>query len=159
MEQFISRVRWMGMEQVVSAARSPWQNPYVERVIGILRRESTDHVILTGAAHLRRVLREYVPTTTRRPHARRGRQGLADRSPLTLSLLPRCQGLWGSQKYTWPPVSIVKRTSSRRTSGPTIALCSASQKLLDDGQGRPPLDMAQRPAVPEAVRVHTLLDP
>jgi hypothetical protein len=45
---------------VVSAAHSPWQNPYVERVIGSLRRECTDHVIVTGAAHLRRVLREYV---------------------------------------------------------------------------------------------------
>lgn len=49
-----------GSEQVVSAARSPWQNPYVERVIGSLRRECTDHVIVTGAAHLHRVLREYV---------------------------------------------------------------------------------------------------
>jgi transposase InsO family protein len=58
--EFISRVRSMGIEQVVSAARSPWQNPYVERVIGSLRRECTDHLIVTGAAHLRRVLREYV---------------------------------------------------------------------------------------------------
>ncbi len=58
--EFISRVRAMGIEQVVSAARSPWQNPYVERVIGSLRRECTDHIIVTSAAHLRRVLREYV---------------------------------------------------------------------------------------------------
>jgi len=58
--EFISRVRSMGIEQVVSAAHSPWQNPYVERVIGSLRRECTDHIIVTGAAHLRRVLREYV---------------------------------------------------------------------------------------------------
>jgi len=41
---------------VVSAARSPWQNPYVERVIRSLRRECTDHVIVMGASHLRRVL-------------------------------------------------------------------------------------------------------
>lgn len=58
--EFISRVRSMGIEQVVSAARSPWQHPYVERVIGSLRRECTDHMIVTSAAHLRRVLREYV---------------------------------------------------------------------------------------------------
>jgi transposase InsO family protein len=58
--EFISRVRSMGIEQVVSAAHSPWQNPYVERVIGSLRRECTDHVIVTGAGHLRRVLREYL---------------------------------------------------------------------------------------------------
>ena len=50
----------MGIEQVVSAAHSPWQNPWVERVIGSLRRECTDHVIVTGAAHLHRVLREYL---------------------------------------------------------------------------------------------------
>jgi transposase InsO family protein len=51
-------VRSMGIEQVVSTARSPWQNAYVERVIGSLRRECTDHIIVTGAAQLRRVLRE-----------------------------------------------------------------------------------------------------
>ena len=45
---------------MVSAARAPWQNPYVERVIGSLRRECTDHVLVMGAAPLRRVLREYV---------------------------------------------------------------------------------------------------
>jgi transposase InsO family protein len=48
--EFISRVSSMGIDQVVSAARSPWQNPSVERVIGSLRRECTDHVIVTGAA-------------------------------------------------------------------------------------------------------------
>jgi transposase InsO family protein len=46
--EFISRVRSMGIVQVVSATRSPWQNPYAERVIGSLRRECTDHVIVTG---------------------------------------------------------------------------------------------------------------
>ena len=48
--EFISRVGSMGIKQVVSAARSPWQNPYVERVIGSLRRECTEHAIVTGAA-------------------------------------------------------------------------------------------------------------
>ena len=50
----------MGIEQVVSAPRSPWQNPYCERVIGTLRRECTDHVVVLGERHLRRVLRQYV---------------------------------------------------------------------------------------------------
>jgi transposase InsO family protein len=73
--EFISRVRSMGIEQVVSAAHSPWQNPYVERVIGSLRRECTDHVIVTGApapsaSRVRDLLQ-------RRPHACRARQGLA----------------------------------------------------------------------------------
>jgi len=82
--EFISRVRSMGIEQVVSAARSPWQNPYVERVIGSLRRECTDHLIVTGAAHLRRVLREYVAYY----NADRTHVALDKDSPATRSVLP-----------------------------------------------------------------------
>ena len=48
------------MKEIVSAPRSPWQNPFVERVIGSIRRECTDHVIALGERHLRRVLYEYV---------------------------------------------------------------------------------------------------
>ena len=57
---FVSRVTSMGIEQVLSAPRSPWQPPYVERVIGTLRRECTDHLIVVGEAHLRRALTRYV---------------------------------------------------------------------------------------------------
>jgi hypothetical protein len=42
-----------------TAPRSPWQNGYAERVIGSIRRESLDHVIVFGEAHLRRVLKAY----------------------------------------------------------------------------------------------------
>lgn len=56
---FVTRVASMGIEQVVSAPRSPWQNPYVERVIGSIRRECTDHLIVTGEDQLRRVLVRY----------------------------------------------------------------------------------------------------
>jgi transposase InsO family protein len=45
---FVSRVCSMGIEQVLSAPRSPWQNPYVERVIGSIRRECADHVPRQG---------------------------------------------------------------------------------------------------------------
>ena len=58
--QFRRRVASMGVEQVVTSRRSPWQNPYVERVIGSIRRECLDHVIVFDERHLRRVLREYV---------------------------------------------------------------------------------------------------
>ena len=50
----------MGIEEVLSAPRSPWQNPYCERVIGTLRRELLDNVIVLGEAHARRLLKEYV---------------------------------------------------------------------------------------------------
>jgi putative transposase len=44
---------------VVISARSPRQNPYVERLIGSVRRECVDHVIIFSDTHLRRVLRSY----------------------------------------------------------------------------------------------------
>jgi transposase InsO family protein len=57
---FVRRVRAMRVEQVLTAPRSPWQNPYCERVIGTLRRECIDHVIVVGEHHLRRILRKYL---------------------------------------------------------------------------------------------------
>jgi transposase InsO family protein len=57
----VSRERLAAMEigEVVNAPRSPWQNPYVERVIGTIRRECTNHIVALGEGHLRRVLRDY----------------------------------------------------------------------------------------------------
>ena len=57
---FSSRVRGLGIEEVKSAPRSPWQNPYVERVIGSIRRELTDRVIVLGERHLLRLMHDYV---------------------------------------------------------------------------------------------------
>ena len=59
-DEFNRRVSAMGIEQVVTSRQSPWQNPYVERVIGSIRRECLDHVIIFNEHHLRRVLREYL---------------------------------------------------------------------------------------------------
>ena len=56
---FCHRIRNMGVEQIVTAPRSPWQSPYAERVIGSIRRECTDHVIVLGENHLRRILASY----------------------------------------------------------------------------------------------------
>ena len=53
-------VEAFGLTSVRTAPRSPWQNPYVERVIGSIRRECLDHVIVFNERHLRRVLRSYV---------------------------------------------------------------------------------------------------
>ena len=50
----------MGIEEVVTAPRSPWQNPFVERVIGTLRRECLDHVIVWNERALRRHLPQYL---------------------------------------------------------------------------------------------------
>ena len=57
---FRNRVAAMGITEVLTAPRSPWQNPYVERVIGSMRRECLDHIVTFNERHLRRVLSSYV---------------------------------------------------------------------------------------------------
>ena len=57
---FTRRANALGIKQVLIAPRPPWQNPYVERVIGSIRRECLDHAIVLNEQHLRRVLRAYL---------------------------------------------------------------------------------------------------
>jgi putative transposase len=59
-EAFRQRVRHMGIEEVLITPRSPWQNPYVERVIGSIRRELLDQVIVLNERHLTRLLQPYL---------------------------------------------------------------------------------------------------
>ena len=54
------RLENMGIEEVKIAPRSPWQNPYCERVLGSMRRDALDHVIVLNARHLTRVLTAYI---------------------------------------------------------------------------------------------------
>src|SRR6266540_581742 len=56
---FIRRLRAMGIRDRPTAARSPWQNGYAERLIGSIRRECLDHVVVFGERHLRHLLRSY----------------------------------------------------------------------------------------------------
>jgi transposase InsO family protein len=58
--EFRKRVKSMGIAEVLTAPRSPWQNPFAERVIGTIRRELLDHVIVLNEQHLRRRLRSYL---------------------------------------------------------------------------------------------------
>jgi hypothetical protein len=58
--EFSHRVEGMGIEEVPISAHSPWQNPYVERIIGSIRRGCLDHVISFSERHLRSVLRCYL---------------------------------------------------------------------------------------------------
>ncbi len=57
--EFTKRVKGMGVEVVRTACRSPWQNPYTERLIGSIRRDCLNHVIVIGEEHLRSLLRSY----------------------------------------------------------------------------------------------------
>ena len=59
-KRFSQRAQTLGINEVITAYRSPWQNPYAERVIGSIRRECLDHVVVLGSTHLKRVLTRYV---------------------------------------------------------------------------------------------------
>ena len=50
----------MGIKEVKIAPKSPWQNPYAERVIGSIRRECLDYYIILNESHLYKVLSEYI---------------------------------------------------------------------------------------------------
>jgi transposase InsO family protein len=69
-----------GIEEVRTAYRSPWQNPYIERFFGTLRRELLDHVIVLNEKHLKRLLREYIE---RYYHSSRPHQGLNGDTPIS----------------------------------------------------------------------------
>jgi transposase InsO family protein len=58
-QAFTRRLRTMGIRDRPTSPRSPWQNAYVERLIGTLRRECLDHVLIYGERHLRRILTLY----------------------------------------------------------------------------------------------------
>jgi len=58
-DEFRKQVEVLGIKEVLSAPRSPWQRAYVERVIGSIRRECLDHVIIFNEESLRRTLRAY----------------------------------------------------------------------------------------------------
>src|SRR5499426_2877345 len=58
-QAFTSRIRAMGIRDRPISPRSPWQNPYAERLIGTLRRECLDHVLIYSERHLRRILSLY----------------------------------------------------------------------------------------------------
>src|SRR5229473_3367151 len=53
------RLRAMGIRDMPTAPASPWQNGFAERLIGSIRRECVDHIIVLGEMHLRRVLKSY----------------------------------------------------------------------------------------------------
>jgi putative transposase len=70
-------VKGLGMSEVLIAPRAPWQNPFAERVIGSIRRECLDHIIVINERHLRRLLRRYLAYyNATRPH-----QSLHNNSP------------------------------------------------------------------------------
>ena len=68
-----------GIEEVRTAFKSPWQNPFIERFVGTLRRELFDHVIVLSERHLNRLLRDYIDNYY---HVARPHQGLNGETPV-----------------------------------------------------------------------------
>jgi putative transposase len=84
-DAFVRRVKALGMSEVLIAPRAPWQNPLAERVIGSIRRECLDHVIVINERHLRRLLRRYLAYyNATRPH-----QSLRNQSPYPREAQPQ----------------------------------------------------------------------
>jgi transposase InsO family protein len=86
-EEFARRVKRMGIQEVRIAPRAPWQNPFVERVIGSIRRECLDHFLILSEPHLRRLLRDYAYYNRSRPH-----QALENNSPIPREVQPPSDG-------------------------------------------------------------------
>ena len=87
-DYFKKRVTDMGIEEVPIAPRSPWQNPFCERVIGSIRRDCLDHVIVLNETHLHRILSEYFQYYhNSRPHL-----SLDRNSPTPRSIEPPSEG-------------------------------------------------------------------
>ena len=58
-DSFRQRIGGMGIREVLTAPRSPWQNPYAERLVGSIRRECLDHIVIFNERSLRRILKSY----------------------------------------------------------------------------------------------------
>jgi hypothetical protein len=87
-QHFRRRVQGMGIAEVLTAPQSPWQNPYAERLIGSIRRERLDQVIVLGERHLRRILASYF----RYYHLSRCHLSLAKDSPEPRAVQPPTLG-------------------------------------------------------------------
>jgi transposase InsO family protein len=59
-EYFRGRMKNLGIKEVLTASRSPWQSPYVERLIGSVRRDCLNQVVVLNERHLRRIMRRYL---------------------------------------------------------------------------------------------------
>jgi putative transposase len=94
---FCDAARWLGIEEVLCAPRSPWQNAYAERLIGSIRRECLDHVIVLHEPGLRRVLKSYFKVLHSFANSSVTQQGCAGSTLHTASGVRKSGGVVGSR--------------------------------------------------------------
>ena len=105
-KDFVDQIEAMGIKQVLSAPRSPWQRAYVERVIGTIRRECLDHVIVFGERSLYRHLQSFVDYY----HRSRTHLGLEKDTPVSRPIQSADMG----QIFTLPEVGGLHHRYERR---------------------------------------------
>jgi len=118
----------MGIDEVITAVRSPWQNAYAERLIGSIRRECLDHVIIGNARGLRRVLHAYVAYLLELPNAPLAQQRCADLATC------RVTGRWRHRRDStsrWPAPSVRTPRRVRRTALESNRDVSADRERRD----------------------------
>jgi putative transposase len=87
-DYFKNRVKGMGIEEVPIAPHSPWQNPFCERLVGSIRRDCLDHVMVLNEGHLRRILKSYFQYY----HEARAHLSLERNSPIPREVEPASHG-------------------------------------------------------------------
>ena len=117
-------VHGMSIEEVLTAPHAPWQNPFVERLIGSLRRECLDHVIVWNERSLRRYISQYLVYDP--PRARQGRADLPSRPAASCRRDCRSHASW------WPAPPL--RAPRRLTSVKRHHLCNANVPSIPAGQ-------------------------
>ena len=126
----------MGVEEVLTAPRSPWQNPFVERVIGSLRRECLDHVIVWNERSLRRHLQRYLAllstsgALTSRWTKMRPSRGSPNRQPAARSSQSRTSAVCIITTNVAPPDRRCRLTWP-------LCSCAAVRTRTHSGLGRP----------------------
>ena len=128
-QNFRACLEAMEIDEVRTAPQSPWQNPYVERLIGSMRRECVDHVIVLNERSLQRILRAYVDDY----HHWRTHLALGKDPPVSRAVEPAAPG----EVIAMPHVGCTTATIATRP---------------DDHHGQPaPEDRARRHGSPNTV--------
>ena len=127
-EVFIRRVGAMGIRDRPTSARSPWQNGYAERLIGSIRRDCLDHVVVFGERHLRHVLASYQRYYNEaRTHLSLGKDAPAFRKVQAVGrVIP--MPILGGLHHQYVRISVSNKDRSFSVSGMPIRFC---------GDGRP----------------------
>jgi hypothetical protein len=102
-----------GIEEVLIAPRSPWQTPFVERLIGSIRRECLDHVIVLNERHLGKLLSGYLDYY----HRSGTHMALNDNTPEPRPIEPLAQGEGGRRADGWRPAPLLSPSRVRKRLG------------------------------------------